>query len=338
MSGRLIKLAGATLALLMCLAVATTAGAFTNTNATAGFIAGEENASFGTFFDYEPMMGAIPEGVPANTLIGSYFAVYVQQNGVHGPSGGTVSKAEGGAAGGAVGAFVPWGLWFYPWQPSDPHWRFANNFFMPTVATNSPVSGPQLLWFNIPAALIYANSSDISWLNFSVYSAPYLGVPVGGAFGWTTNNDIGFTGWQFTWYELADFDLKDMGWLSGLEWSPQVSITHQINSLNIVTPFSGASPASYLPGDAFVWDNEIDIPIGKLFRVGADINWGTTTSAPTIGGSAVKNAGISMVSVGPLIQYSNGPFTVIAEMARDVHDVNTTAHNVFFIYAWYAYL
>lgn len=330
MNGRW-KLVGAGLAMALCLAVATTAGAYTNSNKTAGFIGGEESAGFGTYFDFEPTMGAIPEGIPANTLIGSYFAVYVQQNGLHGPSGGSI-----GSAGGAVGAFVPWGLWFYPWQPADPHWRFANQFFMPTVATNSVVSGPQLLW-DAPLAVIYANSSDVSWMNFSVYTAPYIGAPVGGAFGWTTNNGIGFTGWQFTWIEGAAFDLKDMGAFSGLEWAPNFFYTHQINSLTIATPFT-ASPAAYTPGDSLAWENTFSIPLGKLFRVGADINWATSMTAPTVGGSSVKNAGISMVSVGPVIQYSNGPFTVLAEMARDVHDVNTTAHNVFFVYAYYAYL
>ena len=322
-----------------------------------GLLNGQDSPGFGTYYNFSSPLGAVPEGVPGGTFYSQFFATYVGL----GEAYGTSTSHPLFNVGGTVAAFVPWGLYFYPWQPSDPHWRFANQFFMPILAAGpgSSTDGPQYLW-EAPLAVIYTTSSDLDYLNLTVYSAPYVGIPVGEGFGFTTRNGVGNVQPQFTWIEGITMDLKNVNSaLDGFEWEPTLFYTHQLRNAGLpgtdgaLAPYLGAAglPTSgsyaYTPGDSLVLENEITIPLSNLlgasrvpwsknWRLGLNANWAGTVSNASLGHHNIGgNSNIEAVSLGPLLGYGNGPFTILTYMNFDVYDHNFVSEKQFFMMVGY---
>jgi hypothetical protein len=237
---------------------------------------------------------------------------------------------------------IQW-VYFYPWQPSNPHFTITSDFFLVYGAVHTDNSPPgtepgigvggggvaDILWTPVGIGIAYQHWQYEDWFKPTFYISPLVSFPAGefdtgdpfpglGSGAWSEN--MAFIGWSYLG--------ENFGPLAGTEWQLDFVYRHT---------FERNGTTQVGPGDSMVLNNAFLFPVLKYLKVGPAVSYTQTLSRGDVAGVPISHYEAQEVGIGPAFAWPWGPLNFWASAAFDVLTKNQFHQWGFYLAADYAF-
>jgi hypothetical protein len=306
------------------------------------------NSPLYNFYDYPFFEGGFPEGAKDVQAI-QVAPIY----NIGGSLSGTNRKLVPGVnQTDALVMLFQW-VYFYPWQPPDPHFTFSSDLFFDYLTVHANTSEPlgtgvgggglgDVLWTPLGIGISYQHWKYENWVKPTGYISPLISFPAG-AYNKTAAFNIGSNAWSVTpafigWTYLG----KNFGALDGSEWQTDLIYSHVFSPNNeYPTPAPLVNTlgqfTTYEPGDTLVFNNAFLFPILKDLKAGIGVTYTQSLSAPDIGGFQIHSSEVQELGLGPAFMTHVGKINLWFSYAADVLTKNVYRQEGFYLTADYAF-
>ena len=233
-------------------------------------------------------------------------------------------------------------LWVLPWQPSNPHLRLTTDIILPIVTVAASLNrqtGPEVGGGGVgdiqwaPLELVVADvdlfgNGDVLWSSYET-------TPISFPSGRYNSNDlfnVGSNSYSFNFIFENWFNFPKLGPHGGPQFHPFFAYTHHTSNDDFSTP--AGLPAniqtqlgpttSYTNGDFAVLNLSFVYPVLKHLSAGVNCNFLWQLTNDSMDGSSISHSKQRAISLGPELDYINGPVTFSYKASFEVQ-----AHNEF---------